>query len=153
MDADPIRLLMVCSGNICRSPMAAGLGRALAEPLGLDVEVASAGTLGIVGQPADPKATAVCREIGIDVSGHVSQGVTPELLAWADHVLVMELEHAVFVRSLAPDLGEDKVVLLGSLTGSGDIADPIGSWFKGPFRAARDEIRKALVAFLTRLAG
>lgn len=152
MQDRPHRLLLVCSGNICRTPMAVALARLHADRLGLRLEVDSAGTLGIVDAPADPKAVDVCRELGLDLSAHRSKALTPELVAWADDIVVMELAHATFVRQLALDVPEGRVILLGSHGGLSDIADPIGSWFKGPFRTARDEIDRCLQAYLARLS-
>ncbi len=140
---DELRLLFVCSGNICRSPMAAGLADRVAMELGLEVEIRSAGTLGIVDRPADPKMVAVAREIGIDLRDHRSQGLTAELVGWADRVLVMELEHAEAVTVLHEG-AVPKIVQLGPLVGQPHIADPIGSWFKARFRRARDELSVAV---------
>jgi protein-tyrosine phosphatase len=105
----PLRLLFVCSGNVCRSPMAAAIADRVALELAREVEIRSAGTLGLVGRPATPSVVAACREIGLDLAAHRSQGLTEELVRWADRILVMEPEHAVRVRELVPDVGEDLV--------------------------------------------
>ncbi|MEQ1570821.1 MAG: low molecular weight phosphotyrosine protein phosphatase [Myxococcota bacterium] len=139
-----MRLLFVCSGNICRSPMAAALADRRMLALGRDVEVRSAGTLGLVDRPAEPRAVAVCREIGLDLTEHRSRPLTAELVRWADRIFVMEDDHARAVRELVPELREDAVVALGPLVGKAEIADPISSLFKGPYRTARDEIDAAL---------
>lgn len=132
--------------------MAAVLARLHAERHGLDVEVDSAGTLGIVGAPAHPRAIAACREVGLDLSAHRSKGLDAALLARADTVMVMELRHATVVRALRPELPEDAVVLLGALGGGGEIADPVNAWFMRPFRAARDEIDRCLALWFARRA-
>ena len=151
MSTRPHRLLLVCSGNLCRSPMAAALAQAHADRVGVEVEILSAGTLGLVDRPANAKAVGVCREIGLELGAHRSRALTPELVQWADRVLVMELGHAVWIRAAVEDLPEDKVMLLGGFAGLGDIADPIGSWFWGPFRTARDEIDRCVRAYFDRL--
>lgn len=145
-----VRLLFVCSGNIVRSPMAEAMARAYAGERGRSIQARSAGTLGLVDQLAHPKAVAVCAELGIDLTPHRSQGVSPELVEWADYVLVMEYAHAAVVRELAPEHAE-KTLLLGSLVGRLEIADPIGTWFKGRYRQARDMVRQAVEAFIDRL--
>lgn len=145
----PWRLLFVCSGNICRSPMAEGLARESAARRGRRVESQSAGTLGIVGRPADPYAVAVCKELGIDLDSHRSQAVTPDLVAWSDYILVMEYAHAAVIRSRYPDIGE-RLLLLGGFGKNMEIADPVGGW-KFQFRWSRDEIRQAVDTFLQRL--
>jgi protein-tyrosine-phosphatase len=132
--------------------MAEALADDLAMVAGLEVECRSAGTLDLDGRPAEPRVVAVCREVGLDLSRHRSQPLTPELLQWADHVLVMEEDHAVEARERWDGLAEDRVVALGPLAGRAEISDPIGSWFKGPYRTARDDIRTALERFLRGLA-
>ena len=127
--------------------MAVWMTRKRATELALEVEIDSAGTLGIKGAPANSHAVAVCIEAGIGVDDHQSKGLTPELVDWADDIVVMELAHAVHVRSsfIVP---EDKVLHLGSLAGMGDIDDPIGSWFKGPFRSTRRRLDVCIEAYL-----
>lgn len=123
--------------------MAAALADRIALERGLDAEIRSAGTLGLVDRPADPKTVAVCRELGLDLTGHRSAPLTTELCAWADRIFVMELRHAEVVAMLHEKSAE-KVVQLGPLVGAPEIADPIGSWFKGAHRQARDQLLAAL---------
>lgn len=147
--ANPYHVLMVCTGNICRSPMAELLCRDYAEARGRVMEVRSAGTAGLIDQPADPKAVAVCRELDLDLSAHRSQGITDELIAWADYVLVMEYAHASYVREHFPAVGE-KLMLLGTFGGMVEIADPLGGWtFR--FRRSRNDIKKCVDGFVDRL--
>ncbi len=147
----PHRLLFVCSGNICRSPMAEALAADLAMARGLDIETRSAGTLGLVDRPAEPRIVAVCREVGVDLSRHRSRALTAEALQWAEHTLVMETQHAVKARQLWPELPETAVVYLGPLIGKAEITDPIGRWFSGPYRASRDDLHTALTRFFRSL--
>jgi protein-tyrosine-phosphatase len=129
--------------------MAEGLARAFADQRGREVEVRSAGTMGIVDHPADAKAVAVCGEIDVDISSHKSKGVSSEDIAWADYVLVMEYAHAAFLRERFPEIGE-RLILLGSFAGMLDIPDPLGGW-KFQFRRSREQIRKAVESFVDRL--
>lgn len=145
----PVRLLFVCSGNLCRSPMAEALARAYAADRGLAVEVRSAGTLGIVDHPAEAHAIAVCGEIGAPLHDHRSQAVDEENTAWADLIAVMEVAHATYLRERFPT-SHEKVVMLGSFGGMHEIADPIGGW-KFQFRWSRDEIRRCVAALIDRL--
>lgn len=142
-----MKLLFVCSGNLCRSPMAERLAVRLGDDLGIPVEARSASALGLRDQPAEPGAVRVCREVGIDLSDHRAQPLTEDLLRWADRVLVMEIAHAVAVRERAPWLGDDDVVLMGPLVGRQEIADPIGGW-TFQFRRTRRQLEHALAAWL-----
>lgn len=150
MADDPYHLLFVCSGNICRSPMAEVLAQHYAAQRGRPIEARSAGTLGIEGRAAAPNAIAVCREIGLDLSDHRSQGVRPSLLDQADYVLVMEHHHARFLRERWPEKVADNLLMLGNFGGMLEIPDPIGS-FKYKFRRSRDDIRQSVELFIDRL--
>ena len=88
------RILFVCSGNTCRSPLAERLARREAEERGLDdVEVRSAGTFAGRGAPASRGAVLAARRQGLDLSGHRSTPLGPELVEWADLVLAMTNAH------------------------------------------------------------
>src|SRR5690606_21448064 len=83
-------VLFVCTGNTCRSPLAEAIARAALEARGwTHVRVDSAGTAAAWDLPASENAAAVAAEHGLDLSGHRSQPVTPELVRWADLILVM----------------------------------------------------------------
>lgn len=84
------RILVLCTGNICRSPMAEALLRRRMEVLGRKVEVRSAGVGALRNYPADEPARALMQARGIDLSPHRASQVTPELARWADLILVME---------------------------------------------------------------
>lgn len=129
--------------------MAEGIARKLAQTTGRSIEIQSAGTLGLIGHPADAKAVQVCDELGISLRNHRSQAVTPELVAWADYVLVMETRHAMELRERFENL-ENRLVLLGSYGGVMDIADPIGGW-TFQFRSCRDLLVRCVESFLQRL--
>ena len=129
--------------------MAHGMAEAHAKASDIPLEVQSAGTLMIDGAPADRRAVQVCAEIGLDISAHRSQGLTTDLVAWADRIVVMEMAHAMAVRQLVPDIGEDKLHLLGGFVGLTNIEDPVRSWFIGPFRTARTEISEAMTRFFS----
>lgn len=145
-----LRLLFVCTGNICRSPMAEGLSLKIGHEFGRDVAARSASVIGLIDRPADPKAVKVCREIGVDLSAHVAQPLSPDLIAWADYVLVMELGHAEQIRETYPEVGE-QLYLLGTFGGTLEIKDPYGGW-TWTFRRSRKEIELCVREFLRRVA-
>ncbi|MFQ5415317.1 MAG: L-threonylcarbamoyladenylate synthase [Phycisphaerae bacterium] len=125
-----LRLLFVCTGNTCRSPMAAALARAaIAKRLGCDasdlpalgVHIESAGTSGGGGGAAD-HAIAVMARRGIDVSGHRSRSLTTALIEQADHIYTMTAAHEESVMRMAPSARRRVTRLLGDR----DVVDPFG---------------------------
>jgi protein-tyrosine-phosphatase len=102
-----VQVLMICTGNTCRSPMAAAILTSLLtaevpELKGL-ARVGSAGTGAAEGIPATPLATQVCAEAGVELKGHRSTPLTPALLRASDLILGMEPHHVEHARRLAPD--------------------------------------------------
>jgi protein-tyrosine-phosphatase len=95
-----MRILFVCTGNICRSPFAAVLARDLDGRT--DVEYASAGTIALSGNPASAPGIAVAAELGVDMSDHRATHLTAEVLASTDLVYAMEDEHIASVLALDP---------------------------------------------------
>ncbi len=125
-----LRLLFVCTGNTCRSPMAAVLAeRLLAERLGCEmadlashrVAVSSAGTAGGYGG-ASANAVKVISRRGLDISGHLSTALAIEHLQQADHIYVMTRVHRQRILAMLP-AAEQRVALL---LGDQDVRDPVG---------------------------
>jgi len=126
-----LRILFVCTGNTCRSPMAAGLAAAaLAERLGCavadlparGVEVSSAGTSGGAAGGATTHAVEAMSRRGIDISQHRSTALTADMIRQADHTFVMTEAHREAALNLVPS-ASDRVALL--LDGQ-DVRDPVG---------------------------
>jgi protein-tyrosine-phosphatase len=120
-------LLVMCTANICRSPMADGLARAhLAAAGHPDWEVSSAGTWALDGRAGSEFSLRLLAERGIDLSGHRSRAVSREILSKADLVLVMTRDHKEALQVEYPDQAK-KVYLLSEMAGPAfDIGDPIG---------------------------
>jgi protein-tyrosine phosphatase len=144
-------ILFVCTGNLHRSVMAEVIMRAMLQQAGLQAMVASAGTLGLQGQPAPPQVLQACAELGLDASGHSNRPLTRSLVQRCDHIIVMEDRHGDAILELDPD-AEPRVTYLGDyLQPPGDVADPIGQPMER-FRECRDEILGALQRLLPALA-
>ena len=151
-------ILFVCSGNICRSPMAEAMLKSLIPKNWKDrVHISSAGTLGIYHARADANAIAVMREIGIDLSDHLSTGISKSLVDSSNIILVMEQGHRdVLVKEYLH--ARDKIFLLSRAYRDSDekysaegIADPIGQSLD-TFRLIRDQIHQEIMRILPHLS-
>ena len=123
-------VLFICTGNSCRSPMAAGIMKHL---LGDNPEyhISSAGTAGIHGMEASDHAKFVMKAMGIDISSHRSMGISLDIIKEAGIVFCMTEQHSLNVLSLCPD-AENKTHLLlnyanGVETKPMEVTDPIGA--------------------------
>lgn len=96
-----VRILFVCTGNICRSPMAELLFQARTDP-GLPVLSASAGTSGLTGWGMDPPSAVVLRELGSSGDGHLAQRLSPELVAQSELILTAEAWHRDAIVEVDP---------------------------------------------------
>ena len=127
-----IRVLFVCTGNICRSPMAEGVFRSLARQAGLEAAfaVSSAGTSGShAGEPPSKLAIEAAAARGYDISGQRAHQVTREDIAEADHVLAMDRSHMAELRWMAPRDRPDHLEMFtryGPMPTILDVADPYG---------------------------
>jgi len=122
------QILLVCTGNICRSPLGAALlERALAERSIEGIGVSSAGTGAWDGAPVSEGAYLVGLERGLDLSGHRARLLTRELVEAADLVLTMARHHRPRVDELG---GEGHVFVLGEYAGregdEAEVSDPFG---------------------------
>ncbi len=116
--------VVVCTGNSCRSPIAAGLLQKLCT--GMPVLVGSAGIAAPVGAPATNLAVAVAKEMGVDISDHRARQLDQETIARSDLVLVMEPGHREWILNRLPE-AEVKVRFLGGYPDRMiEIPDPIG---------------------------
>jgi protein-tyrosine-phosphatase len=129
-------ILFVCTGNVCRSPMAAGLLQQRLAKEGLDTryEVASAGVWALDDHPASENAVAVMAERGIDISQHIAHTITAQDVSAATLILVMSREHEDMLRNTWPQYAW-KVHRLSEMAGKRkDIADP----YRGPIEEYRE---------------
>jgi len=97
-----MKVLAVCLGNICRSPLAEALLRRAAETRGLGWEIASGGTANYhAGNPPDPRSVAVAREHGLDITAQRSHHVTVDDLAYYDIIFGMDRQNVADLKELA----------------------------------------------------
>ena len=106
-------VLFVCLGNICRSPLAEAALKAEAERQGLEVEVESAGTGDWhLGYPPDPRAAAVAKRHGIDISQRRARLVTPKDFGRFDHVIALDEQNLANLQAMRPDDAKAELSLL-----------------------------------------
>lgn len=127
-----MRILLVCLGNICRSPTAEAAVREAAAELGVDVEVDSAGTgAWHIGEPPDRRMTAAAADVGLRLEGTARQ-VTPKDFDAYDLLLVMDRSNLTDVMALAPDeASKAKVKLFRSYDAAADSDEVPDPYFGG----------------------
>lgn len=150
-----LRLLFVCTGNTCRSPMASAMCQALVgKKLGCSphdladhhVHIDSAGTFGYHGGAASAGAVAEMLRRGIDLSGHQSRPLTLEMVQSADHIVAMTRSHRQAVTDLEPAASSRVALLLGEV----DLADPVGG-SEAEYASCAELIDAALPKWLERV--
>ena len=129
-----MKILFVCSGNTCRSPMAQALFKREAEKRGIACEAKSAGIITYTGNPASDLAAEVMKEIGIDISGFRSTSIRSILAEDFDLYVPMTDSHARALVELG--IGKHRIYMFDR-----EIADPYGGGIEH-YRAARDQLAK-----------
>jgi len=140
------KIIFVCTGNSCRSPMAEGLLKKMLEGKN-KVEVSSAGTAAFFGTAATKEAVEVMKEEGIDISQHKSHQLSLKDIDESDIIVVMGKQHLRDVLSLVPE-AKGKTFLLKNFDDDEksidrDLADPIGG-SKDVYRQCLEEIKRTM---------
>jgi protein-tyrosine phosphatase len=108
-----LRVLFVCLGNICRSPMAEGAFRAAAARHGIECDIDSAGTASYhIGQPPDPRAIAVARRNGVEIGNQLARQITREDFYCFTHIIAMDEANLAGLSARSPRDATAQVALL-----------------------------------------
>lgn len=142
-----LKLLFVCTGNTCRSPLAEGLAKSI---FGKAAEISSAGMEAWEGEMASSHSIQIAAELGIDLSSHRSRRIEPDLLAAADWIIPMTKVQEERLKMLYPEF-QTKIRRLGVWTDAGaDIQDPWGGSLE-VYRKSAIQIKKMLEAMKNQL--
>src|SRR5678815_3268568 len=149
---DRMRILFVCTGNTCRSPLSEAIARKIAIERGLtDVEAMSAGTSAHDGAPASDGSLLVGLERNMDLGGHRAQTLNRDLVRQADLILAMGPHHLERIEALG---GAGRSYLLSDYASHGassrPISDPIGAELD-VYRATADELEEEIRRVLDRI--
>ncbi len=141
-----MKILFVCTGNTCRSPMCEAYFSKLCKAAGRsDIIVGSAGTFACNGGAPSPESLAVMSENGIDLSGFTSSALTAELLEDADLIVTMTPSHRVHIVAMLPE-SQHKTYLLTEFSSRDkgkSIKDPFGG-DKEVYSICFEEMKEAL---------
>lgn len=146
------RILFVCLGNICRSPTAEGVFRALAAEAGADVEIDSAGTAGWhVGKPPDRRATAEAAGRGIDLSGLRARQAGPDDFRRFDLILAMDESNRATLEAMRPADSATPVRLFLDYAPSGTRTSVPDPYYEDNFALVFDLLEEASRGLLGRV--
>ena len=148
------KILFVCHGNICRSPMAEFVMKHMVEEQGLQdqFEIASAATsTEEIGNPVYPPARRKLAEHGIGCQGKTARQMTLEDYRYFDHIIVMDHNNISNVKRLLGEDKDHKISLLMDYTNRpGEVADP---WYTGDFEATWRDVLEGCKGLLSAIAG
>lgn len=146
-----MKILFVCTGNTCRSPMAEGILSKMSADNGLDIQVKSAGIFALAGGKASEYSIEVMSENGMDISKHTSSLLTEDVIRGSDLILTMTISHKMDIINMFP-FAESKTYTLNeyAFNKEKNIADPYGGR-KKDYQNTYNEIYVAIENIVKRL--
>ena len=151
MTEERYRLLFVCSGNICRSPLAQVMAHAALREADVDALVESCGTAAIDGLSAEAGARRQAESIGLSLESHHARSISRELIANSSLVVCVTDRHRDYLHRFFPE-AKAKIVSFDSVTGMGDIPDPYGGT-ESDYRDVREQLAKGMPKIVAALTG
>lgn len=143
-------VLIICTANQCRSPMAMGILKSKVEQLPGEWTIESAGTWAAEGAPANQKTQQVMAELGLDIKDHRSRIITRGMLSSFNLILVMEPGHKESLQIEFPEVAS-RVYLLSEMVGlTFTIMDPVGGDIE-EYRATAQEIERIMTDGLEKI--
>lgn len=141
-----MKILFVCTGNTCRSPMAQAIAEDYIKKHNIkNIEVSSCGIYPEIGANASKNAVEVMKELGIDISNHKARQFDANDITDSDIIAVMSPQHMALLS--VAGVPEDKIIILG-----GGIHDPYGSNID-TYRSCRDKISLEVTALIDKITG
>ncbi|MFC1226514.1 low molecular weight protein-tyrosine-phosphatase [Pedobacter sp. BG31] len=144
-----MKILMVCLGNICRSPLAEGIMRHLTDKQNLNWEIASAGTGNWhIGRAPDHRSVSAAKALGYDISKQRAQQFNPSMFDYYDLILVMDKNNLADVKSLAKTDEQRKKVKL--FLDNGEVTDPY--WDNSLFNPVCKQVEERCMEIIKQLS-
>ena len=144
------KIIFVCLGNICRSPMAEFVMKDIVDKAGLshEFEIASAATSTYeIGNPVYPPARQKLAEHGIDCKGKTARQITKRDYDYYDYIIAMDKSNIRNLKNMLSNDPQGKISLLMDYTSRpADVADP---WYTGDFQATWDDVTEGCEALLS----